>query len=306
MRPLASIVSFCVLGIACSVPAPATDDDGSDGSAGKGGTTGGSGASGAGTSSGGAGSAGKATTGGTSSGGTSTGGTSAQAGAGGEPFGGGGAAGSAQAGGSQAGSGQGGSAMVCTPGQQVACACPGGQQGAQACNANGTGYEACDCPSGTGGSTGTGGAAGTGGTPAAGTGGSAMVDPIGNAEKCPGADVAFTGNSVVVSGTTKGAAGDYDPIKCASAKSSEVVYKIVAPKTGTLTATVVPTGFDAVIYWSDTTCSGDLPKACSASGGGYGEPETIDIATTSGTTYWIFVDGWTQGFSGSFDLTLGY
>lgn len=201
--------------------------------------------------------------------------------------------------------------QVCSPGQQIACACPGGAQGAQACNSSGTGYGACDCPMGTGGGGGSssGGAAGAttaGAAGSSGSGGSTPVDPVGDAEKCPGADLAFAGTSIVVTGTTKPAAGDYDPIKCTSAKSSEVVYKFIAPKSGTVTATVVPTGFDAVVYWSETTCSGDLPKACSASKGGYGEPESIDLVVVAGKPYWVFVDGWTQGFSGPFELTLTY
>lgn len=282
--------------VGCSVPAPGTDDDGADASAGNSGASGATVGTGG---SGGAPSGGKA--------GASPGGA-AQAGASGDPFGGG--AGAAQAGTTQGGSG--GASQVCSPGQQIACACPGGAQGAQACNPSGTGYEPCDCPGGPGGAAGStsaggaAGAAGPGGASSGGGAGSTSVDPVGDAEKCPGAELSFSGATIVVAGTTKPATGDYAPNKCVSAASSDVVYRFVAPKSGVVTATVAPTGFDAVVYWSETACDGYLPKACSASKGGYGEPESIELAVVAGKSYWVFVDGWTAGFAGAFELSLSY
>ncbi|MCC6647282.1 MAG: hypothetical protein IT374_17135 [Polyangiaceae bacterium] len=298
MRPLALWLA-CSWVIACSVPAPGTDDDGTDGSAGA--PSGSAGASGAAT----AGKAGASSgQGGAHVGGAGQGGAS-QAGSGGDPFGGGGAAGVA---GSAQGA-QGGAAQVCTPGQQIGCPCPGGVQGAQACNPSGTGYEPCDCPSPAAGAGGTsaGGssAAGAAGSPS-GAGGGKPVDPAGDADACPGATVDFAAGSIVLGGTTQGAKGDYDPPGCASAASTDVVYTFVAPKAGTVTATVTPVGFDAVVYWSTSSCSGAAPKACSASKGGYGEPESIQFPVSAGASYWVFVDGWTSGFAGAFTLSLSY
>lgn len=225
--------------------------------------------------------------------------------------------------------GSGGGPQACVPGQQIPCACPGGSQGAQACNATGTGYEPCVCPDGGGGiggsggtmtggsggaaanggsggtsSGGTSGASGTGGA-TGGTGGGACepLSPSGDPDVCPGATIEVTSGCSTLSGDTSLFSADYDPASCASAASTDVVYRFVAPADGALTVTMDPSDFDGVLYYA-TTCNGSA-SSCAATQA-FGDPETIVIQTVQGQEYFVYVDGWTNGFDGPFTLSFSY
>ena len=123
---------------------------------------------------------------------------------------------------------------------------------------------------------------------------------------CPGQTVTWGGSSVTVMGDSSSSPANYEPLACGfPAAGRENVFKLVAPTTGTLKMTVEPTGFAATIYTSKGTCGDGSAGKCS-SGVNVGTAVTLDVATTAGATYYLFVDAWTQGKGGPFTMTLTY
>ncbi|MCC6215662.1 MAG: hypothetical protein IT376_12430 [Polyangiaceae bacterium] len=258
--------------------------------------------------------AGGGTFGGGGSGGGASGGSSG-GGSGGGVVGGGSSGGSSGAGpggggsggGAPSGGGAGGSSAFCVPGAQVACACPGGAQGAQACKPDGSGYEPCDCPSASGGAASGGAASGgaasggaaSGGAASGGSGGSAGADSL---DTCPGEPLVLAGAVTTVNGSTSGMGADYEPWACSpNGGGRDVVYRFVAPTTGTLTITGTPTGTSLALYYSADTCALASPADCER-GISVGDVVVLTIAVTAGTTYYLGVDNYSTAVSGAFSL----
>jgi hypothetical protein len=209
--------------------------------------------------------------------------------------------------------------VLCVPGVQVACACGGGREGFQRCNTQGSGYEPCVCDPGSGGSGGTGNAGGSGNAGgvggvggngnAAGSGGSGNVGGSGGApsggDVCPGASIGFDGAPQRLLGSFAGYANDYSGGgRCSpSGGGRDVIYRFVAGRSGTFTATITPSGSSASLYYSEGTCTPDSTPQC-ARGINVGDPTTLSFAVSSGATYFLIVDSYTPTTVGTFSLDL--
>jgi hypothetical protein len=107
-----------------------------------------------------------------------------------------------------------------------------------------------------------------------------------------------------VSDTTSNYTNDYDAGGACNpnpAGGKDVVYRFVAPKSGTLTVTAQPSNFSAAIYYSSGTCKPNIPATCKASIT-IGQTVTLNVQVTQGTTYWFFLDGYTSSVAGPFSL----
>jgi hypothetical protein len=113
--------------------------------------------------------------------------------------------------------------------------------------------------------------------------------------------------SLSVNESTLGFASNNTP-SCGFGGSDDLVFELVAPRSGVLT--VSTTGnFDVVLSVrsgascaaaTESTDGGAVPP-CSDTGTG---TESVAVNVTAGTTYWIWVEGFDSGESGSFTLTL--
>jgi hypothetical protein len=86
-----------------------------------------------------------------------------------------------------------------------------------------------------------------------------------------------------------------------------VVYRFVAPRSGTVTVSICSssTTYDTLLYVRSSTCSGGTEVACNddstcTTGG---TASRVTFSAVSGTTYYIFVDGYGTN-SGSFRLSI--
>ncbi len=115
----------------------------------------------------------------------------------------------------------------------------------------------------------------------------------------------------VYTGNTTGLADNTSPLtnnpSCASVSTSpDVYYTIQARASGNITLSLCGTSFDTILYVG-TSCS-NFSVACDDDNGPScsGVQSSLTFAATSGTTYYIAVDGWNTN-SGPYTLTVsGY
>jgi hypothetical protein len=115
----------------------------------------------------------------------------------------------------------------------------------------------------------------------------------------------------VYTGNTAGLADNTSPLtnnpSCASLSTSpDVYYTILARATGSITLSLCGTTFDTILYVG-TSCS-NFSVACNDDNGPScsGVQSSLTFAATSGTTYYVAVDGWNTN-SGAYTLTVsGY
>ncbi|MCA9631019.1 MAG: pre-peptidase C-terminal domain-containing protein, partial [Myxococcales bacterium] len=127
-------------------------------------------------------------------------------------------------------------------------------------------------------------------------------------DTCPGEDLTFSGNTATVNGSTAGAATNNYTGSCGNGGggyAGDAVFHFVAPQSGSAQITVNPTGstYDPVLYVRSGSCTGS-ELAC-VDKGTPGGNEVINLSTTQGTDYWVFVDGY-AGKTGDFSLTVQY
>ena len=108
-------------------------------------------------------------------------------------------------------------------------------------------------------------------------------------------------------GTTMSRANNYAaPAGCSSASptaSPDIVYRITARTSGTITASTAGSSFDTLLYVSAACGSGNI--ACNDDF--TGTTSQISWSAVAGTTYYLVVDGYNSSNYGSYILTLsGY
>ncbi len=132
------------------------------------------------------------------------------------------------------------------------------------------------------------------------------VDPISDDEACPGQAVAWTGSgsavrTASVSGSTASATAD-EAGSCngSGGSSKDLVYAFTADVDGRLLFSLDPaSNYDAVLYVRSGTCDGT--QLVCVDGPAAGGVESVELWAASGTTYYVFVDGY-KGSSGAFVL----
>ncbi len=186
---------------------------------------------------------------------------------------------------------------ACVPGAQITCGCSQGV-GTQVCNPDGRGYDACDCPASSGG-TGGGGSGGSGGS----SGGATRVNVTGT-DTCPGGEIPMTASaSVFLDGNTQGFSPDAVPSKCSHCGGNDVYFRFVAPRSGTATVTLEPSGFSGALCYSTPSCSEDGPSKCAASMN-IGVTVTLGFAVTAAESYALAVDSYSATTTGAYRLSV--
>jgi hypothetical protein len=89
---------------------------------------------------------------------------------------------------------------------------------------------------------------------------------------------------------------------CEGTGSDENIFKYTAPSDGTLRLTLY-SGTDQGLYIRTDCNFGELACADSAAPG---DPETLDVAVTAGTSYFIFVDGYQATEEGPYQLETSF
>lgn len=175
----------------------------------------------------------------------------------------------------------------------------GGSAGASGDGAGATGG-AGNAGSGAAGSGAAGNGSSSGSSGSSGTGGSGGVA----ADSCPGQVVSFTGSGNIrtasVSGSTVNAFADLTGTCGSTGTGRDVVYAFTPDVDGRMLLTLSPqSGFDAVLYVREGTCTTN-ELDCEDSGGG-GGAETLEVWVNQGVTYYVVVDGY-SGAAGTFTL----
>jgi cysteine-rich repeat protein len=129
----------------------------------------------------------------------------------------------------------------------------------------------------------------------------AGLDPFAT-RSCPGLDVHVWSHPVVYDGATIGAplVTKIDP-SCPSDQGNvptrgdagpERIFRIVAHKTGTLTAATSETDFDSFLFFQQTCATGDYVPYSACTNKAYGlDGESISIPVQAGNAYTLVVDG---------------
>jgi hypothetical protein len=119
--------------------------------------------------------------------------------------------------------------------------------------------------------------------------------------------ISMTGTTASATGDTTSMINDNNPTCDASAStgSKDMVFQFIAPRTGTLT---VSTTVSTTPEWdldlsirSGATCSTATETICSDPNLG---AETAALSVSAGGTYWIWIGGYDQTFSGPFTVSL--
>lgn len=122
-------------------------------------------------------------------------------------------------------------------------------------------------------------------------------------DDCPGqlVDIA-PGDTKTVSGNTSLANPDRTGTgACNSPSTKDIVYKVVPGGTGTLNIALDPS-YDASLYVRTLCTTPGSQVGCSESGGS-GGLEVLSLPVTSGSNYFVFVDGH-SGASGAYSLEM--
>ncbi len=109
-------------------------------------------------------------------------------------------------------------------------------------------------------------------------------------------------------GTTVGFTNDYDETCGSSSGARDVVYSYTPASDERITIALCPSAYDTFLYVYDTNCPGTVVD-CNDDACGTGGllSQLTGLALTSGTNYFIVVDGWSTS-EGSFtiDVTLDF
>jgi cysteine-rich repeat protein len=128
-------------------------------------------------------------------------------------------------------------------------------------------------------------------------------DPT-SADTCPGLEThVWPGATVSIAGSTATYAGDYGSTGC-TGTGLDRVYAVTSHVTGTMTAKITATGTattSPLIYARSGACASGTELACANKT--KTPPDTISWPVTSGSTYYVFVDGY-GGWKGAFTLDL--
>jgi hypothetical protein len=119
----------------------------------------------------------------------------------------------------------------------------------------------------------------------------------GGFEACPDVDGAIVITSLPFSGTTVGAANDFD-FSCSSTSSNDgpdKVHSITLPATTTVTIAAT-LSFDSVVALLDASCTG-APLAC------FDFPNSVTQTNLAAGTYNFAIDGWSSG-SGPYTIDI--
>lgn len=137
---------------------------------------------------------------------------------------------------------------------------------------------------------------------------SIKLTPAGPENTCPGVSGTFTGTGTQQSATIQGntsADSDSTSGSCVGAGQNDAVYAFKAPISGHMNVTMLSTAFDGGLY-ARTSCASTSTEVACADNTSSGATETISFPATSGTTYYVFVDGSSGGGAnqnGPFTLT---
>ncbi len=109
--------------------------------------------------------------------------------------------------------------------------------------------------------------------------------------------------SSAVTGDTTGYADNIRaPVWCMPEGGSEDVYELVAPASGAITVTVT-SSIDLGIYFR-TSCDDYATSVWCVDDVGGGTPEWATFVVAAGETYYLFVDAYTSGEEGAYNLTV--
>ena len=106
----------------------------------------------------------------------------------------------------------------------------------------------------------------------------------------------------VFDGSTAAMTADYGG-SCTSAGGRDVVYAFRAPESGTVCAHTNGSVYDTVLY-AETTCGDSGSTLDCDDDGGLGLQSQIEFEASSGTTYFLVVDGFGASSSGDYTLTV--
>ncbi len=123
-------------------------------------------------------------------------------------------------------------------------------------------------------------------------------------DACNSPRFVFMGSATraVVVGDTRGMNDDFTPT-CGAVGSPDIVYQFVAPRTGTLSVESFATFDTALSATGGSPCDGGAELACSdVDVGGDEGDERISFAVVSGTSYFIWMNGYDPGDEGPYQL----
>jgi hypothetical protein len=104
-------------------------------------------------------------------------------------------------------------------------------------------------------------------------------------------------------GTTSGT-GTYNPSTCAYSMSGpEWIYVITPSTTRSVTFATAGTSYDTVLYVRSSPCATGTEIACDDDGGS-GVDSRLTVSLTGGSTYYLFMDGYSTSYYGPFTLTV--
>jgi hypothetical protein len=86
-----------------------------------------------------------------------------------------------------------------------------------------------------------------------------------------------------------------------NSESPDLIYTVVPPSDGTLTLSIT-SDWDAGLYVR-TDCGDAQTELVCTDTQGENATEVLNVNVTGGTTYWVYVDGYTSESFGAFELT---
>ena len=103
-------------------------------------------------------------------------------------------------------------------------------------------------------------------------------------------------------GSTTTFGADY-AASCRTAGGNDVVYRFVAPDSGTMCAHTNGSSYDTVLY-VQTACGDSGSDVACDDDGGDGLQSEAEFTASAGTTYFFIVDGFSSGSSGDYSFTI--
>lgn len=194
-------------------------------------------------------------------------------------------------------------ASLCTPGANVFCRCKApSSEGTKRCADDGKSFSECDCGEVV--DTGTFVEEDTA-TPLEDTGSTMDTTMSGGEEKCPGKTVAVDAMmEKIIDGDTSAAMNDSTGTgACAVAAGNDHVYAVIPTGTGKLAIKLTGTApLDPTLIVREGDCMTGKQAGCGETTG-VGGAESTNINVTTGTTYYVWVDG-KAGTAGAYKLSL--
>jgi hypothetical protein len=132
----------------------------------------------------------------------------------------------------------------------------------------------------------------------------ASLVPFPPADGCPGELVTLSGGTAQISDDLSKFYPDFTASCASVTNAKDAVYRVVAPKTGTMNVALSPQGWDAALYVK-TSCTAAGTLVCNDANG-IGGSEFASIAATQGTTYYLVVDSVTSTGGGNYTLSVSF